>query len=452
MTTTGRRMILRSLFASKLFSFLELEGISYVVVGDTRDYPCISSDIDIVIEAAVMPTITQIIYRFCKAHDARVIQILRHEQASLYFVCALADQTNELHFIQPDICSDYLRCGQLFLKADELLNKRTRTNYGGEGAMSFYVPAPPQAFIYYLLKKIDKKDINNSQGSYLTAEWNKNPDGAMAQLLMFLPVSDATLIANAAKNNAWSEVSSNLSHLQKTLRSRLPFSVKQRYWEIIRRVLRVSQPTGMHVAFLGADGAGKSTIIEQLERDLAPAFRNTKRYHLRPFFGRHNDSTTPVIDPHGKPLRNTFSSLSKLGLWWLDYVLGYSIEVFPRLVRSTLVLFDRYYYDLLVDHKRYRYGGSLWLAGLVGAFIPRPDLVIFLDAPAEVLRQRKQEVPAIEINRQRTAYQELIKRLRNGHLVDASLPFDKVLAQVEKCILDFMERRTAKRLKMPILH
>jgi len=53
------RMTLRSLFASKLFNFLELEGISYVVVGDTRDYPYqISSDIDIVIESGAMPAIT----------------------------------------------------------------------------------------------------------------------------------------------------------------------------------------------------------------------------------------------------------------------------------------------------------------------------------------------------------------------------------------------------------
>ena len=230
-----------------------------------------------------MPAITRIIYRFCKAHDARIIQVLQHEQASLYFVCALADEKKELHFIHPDICSDYLRYGQLFLKADELLNKRTKANCGGEGARSFYVPAPPQAFIYYLLKKIDKKNIDPTQGAYLSAEWGKNQDGALAQLLRFFPVSDATLIANAAKSNAWSEVSSQLPHLQKTLRSRLSFSVKQRYGEVIRRVLRVGQPTGMHVVFLGSDGSGKSTIIDHVERDLAPAFRPNKPVSSKAF-------------------------------------------------------------------------------------------------------------------------------------------------------------------------
>ena len=59
---------------------------------------------------------------------------------------------------------------------------------------------------------------------------------------------------------------------------------------------------------------------------------------------------------------------------------------------------------MLVDPRRYRYGGAMWLARWVGKIIPKPDLWILLDAPAEVLQKRKQEVPPEETARQRRAY------------------------------------------------
>ena len=56
------------------------------------------------------------------------------------------------------------------------------------------------------------------------------------------------------------------------------------------------------------------------------------------------------------------------------------------------MLFDRYHGDLLVDPRRYRYGGPMSLARLIVRFMPQPDLVFFLDATPEILLARKQEV------------------------------------------------------------
>jgi len=155
---------------------------------------------------------------------------------------------------------------------------------------------------------------------------------------------------------------------------------------------------------------------------------------------------TPVTDPHVQPLRGPISSLIKLAYWWIEYTLGYLMNVYPRLAHSTLVLFDRYYHDVLVDAKRYRYGGSLWLAHLTGKIIPRPHLVILLDAPPQVLFARKQEVPFEEVNRQREKYVNLVRNLHSGHMVDASKPLEEVVSEVEKIILDYMAARTAYRM------
>jgi thymidylate kinase len=126
--------------------------------------------------------------------------------------------------------------------------------------------------------------------------------------------------------------------------------------------------------------------------------------------------------------------------------LSYLTNVYPRIIKSSFVIFDRYYYDLLIDPKRFRQGAPLWIARLVGWFIPRPDLVILLDASAEVLQSRKQEVSLEETRRQREAYLKLVYSLPSGQVVDASKPLQEVIRQVEDIVLDYMVKRTARRL------
>jgi thymidylate kinase len=126
--------------------------------------------------------------------------------------------------------------------------------------------------------------------------------------------------------------------------------------------------------------------------------------------------------------------------------LGYIFVVRPKLIRSTLVVFDRYYHDLLVDPRRYRYGGPMWLARLIGKLIPQPDLWILLDAPAEVLHSRKKEVSYEETVRQRKEYLKLMSVVKNGVVIHAEQPLEAVVADVNKAVLEYMEQRTEDRI------
>lgn len=434
--------------AKHLFIFLDSSNIDYVVVGDTRGYPNeIQSDIDIVVDAQLVRDFNRKLVQYCSGHDLKMVQIFRHEYSSWYFILCGMDEKGKACFLHPDVCGDYFRFGRLLLKAQDLLHGRIQTQHG-DNTRSFFVPPPAAGFIYYLLKKIDKMHISRSQGDFLSAEWKRDPIGARGYLKRFWSEREVEDLAQAAENNSWAEITATVSHFQKALWRNIPASAKHRYLEVIRQVSRVMQPTGIHVVFLGGDGSGKSTIIEQVERDLAPAFRNTKHYHLRPFFGFSKQPGAPVRDPHAQLARGQFLSLAKLGWWVLDFTVGYLVEILPRLLRSTLVLFDRYYDDLLVDHRRYRYGGPSWAVLLGTWLIPSPDLVILLDAPAEVLRMRKQELPVPEIERQRLAYRALIERLPNSCAIDASQSFDKVVVQVESKIVEYLEKRLAARLRV----
>lgn len=206
---------------------------------------------------------------------------------------------------------------------------------------------------------------------------------------------------------------------------------------------------GGWVVFLGPDGCGKTSVIGVVVPALASDFRSTEIIHLRPALGMRNIKLSQsVTDPHGKPPRSFFASTAKILYFLFDYVLGYVLIVRPKLVRSTFIVFDRYYHDLLVDPLRYRYGGPMWFAQWVAKLIPKPDLFILLDAPPEVLQSRKQEVPFEETVRQRQAYLELVRGMKNRLVIDASRPLDEVVTEICEKILDFMSQKTAKRFNL----
>jgi thymidylate kinase len=71
---------------------------------------------------------------------------------------------------------------------------------------------------------------------------------------------------------------------------------------------------------------------------------------------------------------------------------------------------------------------------------PRPDLVIFLDAPGEVLFARKGESTVAELERRRQAFLRQGARLRNFVRVDATRPLEAVYAEVVEHVVRFHGR------------
>jgi len=154
--------------------------------------------------------------------------------------------------------------------------------------------------------------------------------------------------------------------------------------------------------------------------------------HLKPMFvpQLRDQPLTIVVDPHGKPPRGALLSIVKIVLWLLEE--WYS-QLFQE-KKEELLICDRYYHDLLIDPLRYRFGAPLWMAVLIGKLMPKPQLWILLNAPADVLQARKQEVTPQETARQCDAYLAYVRKLRNHAIVDASQSLDKVIANVEGAI------------------
>jgi thymidylate kinase len=168
---------------------------------------------------------------------------------------------------------------------------------------------------------------------------------------------------------------------------------------------------------MGPDGVGKTTLITHLIKATAPDFLGNRVFHWRPRLLWRRRHTGPVNSPHSRPRHPVWWSVMRLFSHLLDYWFGYWWIIRPLVARTNLVVFDRYFYDLLIDPTRYRYGGPAWLVRALSPLIPKPDLVLILDAPEEVILSRKQEVSVEEVKRQRQCYRHLVDKISNAILV-----------------------------------
>lgn len=226
-------------------------------------------------------------------------------------------------------------------------------------------------------------------------------------------------------------------------------------WTAATLARRMVAPTGLWVAFMGPDGAGKTTVAEAYRARLSTLFDvgHQHQFHWRPRWlpapgklAGHSEAEIVVEDPHGKPPRGRLVSLLRFGYFWLDFVLGHWVRVRPLLVRRNLVSFDRCYFDFLVDPRRFRLQVPHWLLRLVASLVPQPDLIFVLDAPASVLRARKQELGQDEIAAQLDALRALAERQANMHTVNVDRDVPAIVEDLERMTLEFLDRRERRRL------
>lgn len=234
-----------------------------------------------------------------------------------------------------------------------------------------------------------------------------------------------------------------------------------------RHLDRIAQaPTrrwGPSIAVVGPDGAGKTTITRMLESSRALRLKylymgiNTSSSnialptsrlieYLKPRLGR--PSAAPArgsngVVPSPTPKRRgaiwvTARLLNRLAEQWFRQFVAWSYQL-----RGYVVLYDRHFvFDfggtppgqtLPLDKRIYQW--------CVARFSPRPDLVILLDAPGDVLFARKGEstVEELEDRRQRLLRQG--KQLPAFIVVNATRPLSVVYDEVTRHILSFCNDR-----------
>jgi len=436
-------MSIESTKLQTIFSYLNESGIEHVLVGEDVAglMESVEGDVDIVLNHTSMNSICEIIKVLCNDLGLKCVQILQHEQRAFSFLVAWFEE-HGWHYLHLDFCDDYVRDARLLITAEELLEGRIK-----DGLSGFYIPSPEKNLLYYLLKKVDKGAIDKVQFRYLNKLLSECAEPMPPYLAQFWTTDRSTQVIEVLDGNDFDTFLHMIPALQRPLKLDLKPSFRRRIGELKRIVGRIIRPAGLFFTIYGPDGCGKSSVIEALKPMLLPVSRRTLEFHFRPFVGYPaNDTVVTVPDPHGRKPRHPITSVLKLFYYVFDYIVGYILKIWLPKVRATAIVFDRYYDDLIVDPRRYCYGGPRFLLKWIRPLIPKPDIVFCLDAPADILQSRKQEVPFEETVRQREVYHDLVSNLRNGHVIDASQPLEQVVQDVQAIVLQYLAERTAKRL------
>ncbi|MDS4027979.1 MAG: hypothetical protein RKO25_13470 [Candidatus Contendobacter sp.] len=218
-------------------------------------------------------------------------------------------------------------------------------------------------------------------------------------------------------------------------------------WAKIRRYLH---PSGVIVAVLGTDGVGKSTVINAIKPVLDDATHGALEIkHLRPSLlpplarlkGKQAVQIGPVLDPHGSTPSGTLGSLFRLTYLTLDYVLGYWLVLRPKIAKSpTVILFDRYCYDMALDPRRFRINLDQSVIAWFMRWIPKPNVVLCLHADPSAILMRKQELPLSETIRQVNALRELAQCELGAILVSTEGTIKEVRDNVLAAILNKIKK------------
>ena len=224
------------------------------------------------------------------------------------------------------------------------------------------------------------------------------------------------------------------------------------------------------VALVGPDGVGKTTIAKRLETSLQIPIRyiymgmnyEAANYMLptsrwwQTYQGKlskldHTAQDNKKDQKNNKKTcrRTKFLHMSKSILGLVNLILEEwyrQIVAYVHMIGKKIVIFDRHFIydfrtlDAQLPRKKLSLRQKLHLFFLENLYI-EPDLVICLDAPTEVVFERKAEFPLEEIKLKRRQYLSLQSFVNNFAIVNANQDLELVVANVSDIIHHFYQNR-----------
>jgi thymidylate kinase len=224
------------------------------------------------------------------------------------------------------------------------------------------------------------------------------------------------------------------------------------------------------VSVIGPDGVGKTTIVSRLQRELPLPIKyvymgdniescnyilpTTRWWKKRnpPSFNKDGNSAPQASSESSSDGQGNSSlgnsllrSIKKaigfvnriLDLWYRYFMVFYFKRRGYVVLLDRHFVFDYYHFDIAPEdgHQppfRRRLHGMI-----LKHTIPDPDLVICLDAPADVIFKRKREFSVDYIQSRRDQYKSFGAMVSNFEIVNANRDLDNVVASVSSLICNF---------------
>ena len=346
-----------------------------------------SRDIDIIIERKSYKKEKTNLIALLEKHGWKIITYLNSDRV-VTWVCGCVDQDSNVEIIQLDFFFNTSLFGVRLINAKEFLSNR---EFNGK--------------IYHVNKDfefLDKYMYDRAVGVQYPDKYSHVKEAVLDSEVVTKKLKSIFGVKNIKECDKCSGKRMLLHAAMKN-----PFATFGRFCKFeyhrIKNYLR--SRTGFSIGFTGPDGSGKTTVIDTILERIAPVFKTAhKYYHFRPaLFGNlgevaHSAGIKKEVDrnyndPHRGGKTGKVSSFVRLCYYSIDYIIGYFVKVKSVTRITRIVVFDRYYTDIICDSRRSRiYLSPKFLYWWGKLFIPALNYNILLTASSETILARKREL------------------------------------------------------------
>jgi thymidylate kinase len=419
----------------ELFKQLNENKVKYLVLRNYEKLPYSlnGSDLDILIHKNDIALFYSILERVNEKYNAK--KILKYGELTPR-VCILGIDENDIFGLQIDVHEGILpyKTVEMF-PTDYLFKNEKKFN-------SIKIIDKDDAVIIAFLKEILNNGYCKPKYYYdVVKMWEKKSE-KYKQILKniydsnFIEELDALLSINVYDK----EKIKKLSHIGRKSLINNVYKKCIVTFNNFKKVKRFFKSPGYVICFIGPDGSGKTTLIELIESTVSEAFHNSiYDFHLKPIKPK-TKKTSIVEEPHKYEPYSKIKSYIKLLYFVYQYNVGWIKNILPLKIKSSLIIFDRYFDDLLVDNKRYRYGGSKKVAKFFKKFIPSPDIYFILVADPKIIYERKKEIEYDELKRLVDDYKKLCDG-KKYFCIDVSKKPEEIVKEIVKIMMEKMSER-----------
>jgi len=383
-------------FIVELFQILN-KKYNYAVLRSFENLPdkFDSHDIDIIFDKKQYSSFKNDLENLITKHDLKIILFNQGERFDTFILASYIE--NKLEFLYLDFFFNYSLYGIKLLESSQILERRKFND------KVYHVSLTDEFLEKFLNVKLLNKEypekysyIRNEIESYHKEEVNNILSQIFGNSIKLNTIENYSgkdllkkCFSNNMKKNPFSQIAFISSFYKNYFKSKF-------------------SPNGISMSFTGPDGSGKTTILEVVENELSKVFREVKVNHFRPTVipriaevfnkaGLKKEVDKDYSKPHRGGKTGRLSSLVRLFYYIFDYIYGYRKIVKPVLFRRGVVIFDRYYTDIVADSKRSRINIPYKTIMALKSFVPnmKYNFLVYVD-PDNILA-RKQELTREQI-------------------------------------------------------
>ena len=444
-----------------LFQSSNREGIEYCVLRDYEGLPkTYRSDVDFLVNPADRLRFQDIILNVAADRGWVLAKHVRKFSMWQYFFYpAKSDDAAGRFILQLDLFYNISWKGIALFSSQEILQWRTKYH-------EIFVPnANHEATILLLKDLLSQGRVFPKYRVRVPMLIEQDPDGFRACGQPIVGQQVAKFLLQRATLARWDEIEAgrNVIRLNVVWRAftQAPMAQMIKTWRWAWGHLRqpISYPAGSFIVVLGSDGCGKTTVIYELMPLLEKLFTRSRRLafnfntvphilgDLRNWIRRRRrrDHVSPNERVREGPRLTpfpTFRALAHLAYHTVGFLLGYPL-LFVTRRRGELIIVERYFYDYFVQPSYARI--PRWLLKAVLRLLPKPDAVIYLHGDAQLIHDRKPELPVNEIERQEAICRSLLLQAPNGHMIDVSASVSATARQIAHVVCQVIEGKQGQR-------